>query len=181
MHRIAVCLAVLSSLAGCTDYKWGHNWKPDAHAGWVDETSPRGNTIVKTVCAAEPLRVTLHQVGETSVVALFMIPLFYSSPDDNYRSFAIVTSHPKLDNCAVRNPLVVKMDNQVIKNLEWSSRSSKGICIIQIPASEMEGESLSIEVDQNVLPCTAAPITFKKKSYFCLRDTKFGGSPACDD
>ncbi|MCO7573830.1 hypothetical protein NJH78_27935 [Pseudomonas chlororaphis] len=182
MHRMALCLALALSLGGCIDYKWGHDWKADNLGGWQDAST--GNydqgTSFKLACGAEPLYVSVQSSTPHQLVSLFLVPLFSASLSDD-DSVEIRASHPGLVTCtsSAQNPLVLKMDNRVISHIGYPSRQLANSCRIHLDARELQGERLSIEVNQALLPCAAAPVTLKKHSYFCMRQSKFGGSVPC--
>jgi len=182
MHRMALCLALALSLGGCIDYKWGHDWKADRLGGWQDASKGRYDqgTSFKLACGPEPLYVKLTSAPSHHLMSLLFIPLVPAATgDDNHLD--IKASHPSLTACSssAQNPLVLKLDNRVIDNVEYLSRNQAGSCLMRLDARQLQGERVSIEVNQAVLPCTVAPLTLKKDGYFCLRQTQFGGSAPC--
>ncbi|MFJ3118257.1 hypothetical protein ACIPI6_17110 [Pseudomonas protegens] len=181
MHRMVLCLALALSLGGCIDYKWGHDWKADSPGGWQDASVvgfDKG-TAFQLACGGSPLYVNVETHASHQLLSLFFIPLFSASDDDGH--VWIRASHPSLMACAspAQNPLLLKLDNRPIQAVGFSRRSGEGLCIIDLGPRELQGEQLSIEVNQALLPCAVAPMTLKKDSFFCLRATKFGGSTPC--
>ncbi len=183
MHRMVLCLALALSLGGCIDYKWGHDWKADSLGGWQDAST--GNydqgTSFKLACGAEPLYVKVTSASSHHLMSLLFIPLVPAGTgDDNH--LAIQASHPSLATCtsAAQNPLLIKLDNRVIGTIGYASSSKAGSCQLRLDARELQGERVSIEVNQAVLPCAVAPLTLKKNGFFCLRQTQFGGSAPCE-
>ncbi len=182
MHRMALCLALALSLGGCTDYKWGHSWRVDQPGGWTDSPTPYGDesAILEASCGPNPLSVSVRRNHSGLIFAIFFIPFFpQNGSDDRVR---ISVSHPDLKACTslTQSPLVLKMDNRVVRDISWSPGYGNHQCDLTLPEGT-QGEQLSIEVNQAVFPCSVAPATLKKSRYFCLRQTTFGGSPRCDD
>ena len=75
---------------------------------------------------------------------------------------------------------MIKLDNRVINTIGYLGGDQAGSCELRLDAQELQGERVSIEVNQAVLPCAVAPLTLKKNGFFCLRKTEFGGSAPCD-
>ncbi len=182
MHRMALCLALALSLGGCIDYKWGHDWKADSLGGWQDASKGKYDqgTSFKLACGPEPLYVKLTSAPSHHLMSLLFIPLVPAATgDDNHLS--INTRHPSLSVCsAAQNPLVIKLDNRVISHIGYAAGDQAGSCELRLDERELQGERVSIEVNQAVLPCAVAPLTLKKNGFFCLRKTEFGGSKPCD-
>lgn len=183
MHRMALCLALALSLGGCIDYKWGHDWKADSLGGWQDASKGRyeQGTSFKLACGPEPLYVKVTSAPSHHLMSLLFIPLVPAATgDDNHLS--INARYPSLSACssAAQNPLVIKLDNRVISNIGYVAGNQAGSCELRLDERELQGERVSIEVNQAVLPCAVAPLTLKKNSFFCLRQTQYGGSKPCN-
>ena len=183
MHRIATLLCVLLTLSGCTEYKWGHDWKPDRLGGWQDHTDPtlRYGASLGATCNASPLWVKVVDHGQSTYLSLFFIPLFPDRTGGDY-PLRITVDHPALKACssAAQNPVVVKMDGKVVQNLHFPQRPRvDGTCVMEFDDEQYAGNELSIETNTAVLACTIAPVTLKKDRYFCVRNVRWGGSPSC--
>lgn len=184
MHRIAVCFAVLLMLSGCTDYKWGHNWRTEAPGGWSDETKVESirSVFLTATCQGSPLTVGVERMDATTLIALFFIPLFPSSIDQPY-PLLIQVKHKDLKSCSTpaQNPLLLKMDGRLITDFQTTRYQEDGVCIMRPAARQLDGSTLTMEINPDVLPCTVAPATLKKSRYACMRATQFGGSAPCED
>lgn len=182
MHRMALCLTLALSLGGCIDYKWGHDWKADSLGGWQDASTGKYDegTSFKLACGPEPLYVKVTSAPSHHLMSLLFIPLVPAATgDDNH--LRIKASYPSITACsAAQNPLVIKLDNRVINTIGYPGGNQAGSCELRLDAHELQGERVSIEVNQAVLPCAVAPLTLKKNGFFCLRKTEFGGSAPCD-
>jgi len=182
MRRMAIGFALVLSLGGCTDYKWGHRWKVEQPGGWTDSTIPNTDesATLKASCGSSPLLVSVRRNDSGLIFAIFMIPFLPSSSSDDRVQISV--SHPDLKACTslTQSPLVLKMDNRVVRDIRLEPGYGDNRCDLILP-KETQGERLSIEVNQAVLPCAVAPATLKKSRHFCVRNTKFGGSPRCDD
>ncbi|MEC6741926.1 MULTISPECIES: hypothetical protein [Pseudomonas] len=183
VHRIATLLCLLLTLGGCTEYKWGHDWKPDRLGGWQDHTDPklRYGASLGATCNASPLWLKVVNHGQSTYQSLLFIPLFPDRTGGEYPLW-ITVNHPALKACSssAPSPLRVKMGDQVVQGLRFPERAQEdGTCVIEFDDDRYAADEMSIEIDPAVLPCTIAPVTLKKDRYFCIRNMRWGGSPSC--
>lgn len=163
--RIALTILIAFTASGCisADYKSGSYWV-------LDEKSPTLNKITPEQCTSNKIKTNGATASSSQIIAPYFIPLFHLSeaPDKEI----IIT----IENQTCPE-LSVKADNK--DNLAYTAHFlNSGHCRISI-AQPKQAERITIQTLSSKSDCEDYTVTLVKKSFFCVRQTEFGGSPSC--
>jgi hypothetical protein len=164
--RIALIILIAITAGGCisADYKSGNYWV-------LDEKSPTFNKTVPEQCASNKIKTNGATSSSSQIVAPYFIPIFHLSgkPDKEI----IVTIENQI--CP---ELSIKTDSK--DDLAYTAHSlNSEHCRIYI-AQPKRADRIIIQTLNSKIDCEDYTVTLVKKSFFCVRQTEFGGSPSCE-
>jgi len=164
--RTALIILIAITSSGCisADYKSGNYWV-------LDEKSPTFNKIIPEQCAINKIKTNGATSSSSQIIAPYFIPMFYLSgkPDKEI----IVT----IENQTCPE-LSIKADGK--DDLAYTTHSPKSeYCRIYI-AQPKRADRVIVQTLNSKGDCEDYTVTLVKKSFFCVRQTEFGGSPSCE-
>ena len=164
--RIALITLLAITASGCisADYKSGNYWV-------LDEKSPTFNKAVPEQCASNKIKTNGATSSSSQIIAPYFIPIFHLSgkPDKEI----IVTIENQI--CP---ELSIKTDSK--DDLAYTAHSlNSEHCRIYI-AQPKRADRIIIQTLNSKIDCEDYTVTLVKKSFFCVRQTEFGGSPGCE-
>ena len=164
--RIALIISIVITASGCisADYKSGSYWV-------LEEQSPKVARTIDTQCANSKIHTNGSIASSSQIIAPYFIPLFYLSEKPDKK-------------------LIVTIDNQECpelsikdhegNSLPYTTESLKSkYCKIYI-VQPKRTDKIIIQTMNSKSPCGSHTIPLIKKSFFCIRQTEFGGSPGCE-
>lgn len=163
--RIALIILIAITLSGCisADYKSGKYWV-------LDEKSPTTNNTAASQCAKNKIGTNGATSSSSQIIAPYFIPLFYLSQNPDKEIVVTIENQ----TCP---ELSIKADNE--ENLPYTAHNlNSGHCRIDIPQPRRT-EKIIIQTLNSKSKCENYAVILVKKSFFCVRQTQFGGSPSC--
>lgn len=163
--RIALIILIAITASGCisADYKSGSYWV-------LDEKSPTFNKTVPGQCASNKIKTNGATASSSQIIAPYFIPIFHLSEKPDKEIVVTIESQ----TCP---ELHVETDNK--DDLAYTANSlDSGNCRIYI-AQPKRAERITIQTLNSKTDCEDYTVTLVKKSFFCVRQTEFGGSPSC--
>ena len=164
--RIALIILIAITLSGCisADYKSGNYWV-------LDEKSPTINNTAPEQCARNKIETNGAISSSSQIIAPYFIPMFYLSQNPDKEIVVTIENQ----TCP---ELSVKTDNK--DSLPYAAHNlDSGHCRINIPQPR-RAEKIMIHTLNSKSDCENYAITLVKKSFFCVRQTQFGGSQSCE-
>lgn len=163
--RIALAIFMIIALSGCisADYKSGNYWV-------IDEKSSTTNNAAPTQCAKNKMKTNGATSSSSQIIAPYFIPLFYLSQNPDKEIVVTIENQ----TCP---ELSIKTDNK--ENLPYTAHNlNSGHCRIDIPQPR-HADKIIIQALNPKSKCEKHAAILIKKSFFCVRQTQFGGSPDC--
>ncbi|UNG17868.1 hypothetical protein [Stutzerimonas zhaodongensis] len=164
--RIYLIILIPIIVSGCisADYKSG-NYRV------LEEQSTDPIENANAQCPTNKIRTNGATASSSQIIAPYFIPLFHLSqkPDKEI----IVTIENK--NCP---DLSIKSDDKGALAYTANSLNSEH-CYIYITQPK-HANKITINASNPKHDCENFTIQLVKKSFFCVRQTEFGGSPGCE-
>lgn len=164
--RIALIILMAITASGCisADYKYGDYWV-------LDEKGQKFDKAVTEQCASNKIKTNGATATSSQIIAPYFIPLFYLSQKSDKK--IVVTLENK--NCP---SLSIKSDDKNVLAYTADSLNSEH-CHIYITQPK-HANRITINTLNPKYDCEKFTINLVKKSFFCVRQTEFGGSPGCE-
>ena len=163
--RIALIILMAITTSGCisADYKSGSYWV-------LDEKSQSFNNSTTKQCESMEIKTNNAIASSNQITAPYFIPLFHLS---GYKDKEIIIT---IKNQSCPNFLIMADSNI---NLPYTADSSNSEhCRIRI-AQPKHADRITIKALNPEVECGGYTVALVKKSFFCVRQTKFGGSTSC--
>lgn len=164
--RIALIILIAITASGCisADYKSGDYWV-------LDEKNPTFNKAIPEQCASNKIKTNGAIATSSQIIAPYFIPLFYLSQKPDKEIIVILENK----NCP---ELSIKSDDDSVLAYTANSLSSEH-CHVYITQPK-HANKITINTLNPKHDCENLTINLVKKSFFCVRQTEFGGSPDCE-
>ncbi|WP_218548132.1 hypothetical protein [Pseudomonas sp. sia0905] len=163
--RIAFIILMAITTSGCisADYKSGSYWV-------LDEKSQPLNNSTTEQCESTEIKTNNAIASSSQIIAPYFIPLFHLS---GYKDKEIIIT---IKNQSCPNFLITADGNI---NLPYTASSTNSEhCKIRI-AQPKHADRITIKALNPKIECDEYTVALVKKSFFCVRQTKFGGSTSC--
>lgn len=168
-YRASMCMALIIFMAittsGCisADYKSGSYWV-------LDEKKQSLNSSAAEQCESAEIKTNNAVASSSQIIAPYFIPLFHLS---GYKDKEI-TITIKNQSCP---GFLVMADSNI--NLPYTASSTNSeYCKVRI-AQPKHADRITIKALNPEVECGGYTVALVKKSFFCVRQTKFGGSSSC--
>lgn len=162
---IALIILVAITTSGCisADYKSGSYWV-------LDEKSQSLNNSTAEQCKNTEIKTNNAIASSSQIIAPYFIPLFNLS---GYKDKEIIIT---IKNQSCPGFLIMADSNG---NLPYTASSTNSeYCKIRI-AQPRHADRITIKALNPEVECGGYTVALVKKSFFCVRQTKFGGSSSC--
>ena len=163
--RIALIIFMTITTSGCisTDYKSGSYWV-------LDEKSQAPNNSTTEQCESTKIKTNNAIASSSQIIAPYFIPLFRLSA---YQDKEIIIT---IENQSCPDFLIMADSNI---NLPYiASSTNREYCRIRITQPK-HAARITIKALNPKVECGDYTVALVKKSFFCIRQTKFGGSSSC--